>query len=111
MLQSLCISGYYSSRMYSWLSSTCSCQVSMPTCQHGLDLKLKRNCSAMQGFENTNGAQPSFEPFASSQDPWKAFPDPPAQAQEAPEGAGWADFEGAAPFQAAPSHGHTSGLS
>ena len=66
--------------------------------------------SAMQGFENTNGAQPSFEPFASSQDPWKAFPDPPAQAEQAPVGAGWADFEGAAPFQAASSHAQPSGL-
>ena len=48
----------------------------------------------LQGFEGTNGALPRFEPFAASQDPWKAFPDPPA-AGEASHEAGWADFAGA----------------
>jgi hypothetical protein len=47
--------------------------------------------TAVQGFENNNGTPPKFEPFAASQDPWKAFPDPPAAA-DAPQDAGWADF-------------------
>ena len=64
----------------------------------------------MQGFESTNGTQPSFEPFASSQDPWKAFPDQPAPAEEAPRGADWADFEGATPFEAPPHHPPPSGV-
>ena len=60
----------------------------------------------MQAVEGRNGAQPSFEPFANSQDPWKAFPDPPAPAEEPPQGASWADFEGASPFQANPTGAH-----
>ena len=47
----------------------------------------------LQGFENTNGAPSRFEPFATTQDLWQAFPDHPG-AGTIPQDGGWADFEG-----------------